>query len=552
MSYFVGGGPYRMEAWEEEYSQRVNQSLAELSQKRRLIILFSIGLVTAIEISNRLSINVLLPDLQGNVAANSDDVSWVIILYNLGFLCSLAVSYWMTRVLGARRHLLLSLGLYTAGTIGCFSSAHSLESLLFSRVVMGFGGGAFLVRTVILVRLMFPGKTRLLALSWLYVELYFFAVVYPVAMGWISDTLHWNYAFLLDFPFLAVGAFLIWKYLPRGFLYLRSEKSYVDAWGAGLLIAALGSMQIALSRGERDEWFQSPFIVCFLFVALVCFAGFLWWDWRPENPAPVLHLRIIWRQASLRASLAVVTAVGAMLGASLFVLPQYLRNVQDYSATQTGGFFSAYTAGLGIGMLVALRYVLPWLGGPRLVALGALMMCAACVNFIYVWTPTTPTWLLAFSTFVQGLSLSFLLLGASNVSTSQAAQYDLNDVSTSYFFVRQLGNTFGVTAATVMFDHRQTLHSARLVDVTNRLNPILQSTLSQYSSLIEHDGGAASNPALGAIEIFQSNVITQSRLLAYIDIYCGLGALSVVVLCLLIIARPKNKSSPIPPDFHLL
>jgi len=48
------------------------------------------GLVTAIEIANRLSINVLLPDLQGNVAGSSDDVSWVIILYNLGFLCSLA------------------------------------------------------------------------------------------------------------------------------------------------------------------------------------------------------------------------------------------------------------------------------------------------------------------------------------------------------------------------------------------------------------------------------------------------------------------------------
>jgi DHA2 family multidrug resistance protein len=286
MSDFVSGGLYGLEPWKEEYSQHVNQSLAELSQKHRMIILFGVGLVTAIEIANRLSINVLLPDLQGNVAGSSDDVSWVIILYNLGFLCSLAISYWMTRVLGARRHLLLSLGFYAAGAIGCFCSAHSLEFLLFSRVVMGFGGGAFLVRTVILLRLMFPGKSRTFALSWLYLELYFFAVVYPVAMGWISEMLHWNYAFLLDFPFLAVGAFLIWKYLPRGFLYLRSENSYVDAWGAGLLIAALGSMEIALSRGERDEWFQSPFIVCFLLVSLVCFAGFFWWDWRPENLPP--------------------------------------------------------------------------------------------------------------------------------------------------------------------------------------------------------------------------------------------------------------------------
>jgi MFS transporter, DHA2 family, multidrug resistance protein len=72
-----------------------------------------------------------------------------------------------------------------------------------------------------------------------------------------------------------IGAFLIWKFVPRRHHYLRSEESYVDGWGAGLLIAAaLGSMQIALSRGERDLWLRSPFIVCFLLVALVCFVSF--------------------------------------------------------------------------------------------------------------------------------------------------------------------------------------------------------------------------------------------------------------------------------------
>jgi MFS transporter, DHA2 family, multidrug resistance protein len=115
--------------------------------------------------------------------------------------CSLAVSCWMTRVLGSRRHLLYSIALYATGAIGCFCSAHSLRSLLVSRVIMGFGGGAFLVRAVILVRLMFPGKDRVFAASWLYVELYSFAVVYPPAMGWISDTCTGTTPFSWIFPF---------------------------------------------------------------------------------------------------------------------------------------------------------------------------------------------------------------------------------------------------------------------------------------------------------------------------------------------------------------
>jgi DHA2 family multidrug resistance protein len=114
-------------------------------------------------------------------------------------------------LLCSSRHLLLSIALYAAGAIGCFSSAHSPKSLLISRVIMGFGGGALLVRTLILARLMFLGKTRIFALSLFYLELYSSEIFYPTAMGWISDTLRWNYAFLLDFPFLAIGAYLIWE-----------------------------------------------------------------------------------------------------------------------------------------------------------------------------------------------------------------------------------------------------------------------------------------------------------------------------------------------------
>src|SRR5271163_2557213 len=109
MSYVGANVPAAFEVWEEEEQQYISRSLSVLSHRHKMIILLSMGLVTAIEISNRISINVLLPDMQGNVAASTDEISWVIILYNLGFLCSLALSSWITFVLGARRHLLYSI-----------------------------------------------------------------------------------------------------------------------------------------------------------------------------------------------------------------------------------------------------------------------------------------------------------------------------------------------------------------------------------------------------------------------------------------------------------
>src|ERR1700678_2152066 len=251
MSYLSSSAP---ESWELEEERFLGSILSTMSYGRRMAMLLTVGMVAAIEISNRLSINVFLPDMQGNVGASSDEISWVIILYNVGYLCSLALSAWMTRVIGTRRHLLLSIAIYSVGSMGCVLSTGSLVQLLVSRLIMGFGGGAFLVRVVILSGLMFPGKARMAAVTRLYLVLSAFEVPYPAVMGWITDTFHWNYAFLIDFPFLAIGAFLIWKLIPPGVLYERKKDSQVDIKGAVLLIASRACRETAISRGEVHLW----------------------------------------------------------------------------------------------------------------------------------------------------------------------------------------------------------------------------------------------------------------------------------------------------------
>jgi MFS transporter, DHA2 family, multidrug resistance protein len=545
MSYL---GATRPEAWELQEEQFLSSIVSRLSYGRRMAMLLTVGMVAAIEISNRLSINVFLPDMQGNVGASSDEISWVIILYNVGYLCSIALAYWMTRVMGTRRHLLLSIAVYAVGAMGCVLSAGSLAQLLVSRLIMGFGGGAFLVRVVILAGVLFPGKSRMVAVTRLYLVLTAFEVPYPVVMGWVTDTFHWNYAFLVDFPFLAIGAFLIWKIVPPGRLFMRRKEGHVDVWGAVLLIASLACLETAISRGEQDLWLQSNWIAIALIAAAIFFIVFLWWDYRPENPSPVLHLRMIVRNASLRSFFLVILIVGAFFGAGLYVLPQYLRFVQDYSALQAGGFISMYTLGLGLGLQLALHVLVPRLGGVRTLVCGLLLLVATYLAICYIWTPTTPTIVLAPAIFLQGFCIGPVILAAGNVVSANAPVAEVNDISTTYFFVRQLGNTFGVTAANVLFDRRMTLHSLRLLDISNRLDATTRSTLAQYADLIHRNGGASSDPALGALQLFQNNVITQSRLFSYIDISFGLTAIGVVALISIAVTRIKLKRGPI--HFH--
>src|ERR1700735_388507 len=417
MSYLSSSPP---ESWELEEVRFLNSIVSTLSYGRRLAMLLTVGMVAAIEISNRLSINVFLPDMQGNVGASSDQISWVIILYNVGYLCSIALAYWMTRVIGTRRHLLLSIAIYATGAMGCVLSTGNLTQLLVSRLIMGFGGGAFLVRVVILAGLLFPGKAKMAAVTRLYLVLAVFEVPYPLVMGWVTDTFHWNYAFLVDFPFLAIGAFLIWKIIPPGYLFERKKEGQVDVWGAVLLIASLACLETAISRGERDLWLQSNWIATALVAAAILFIAFLWWDYRPQNLSPVLHLRVIVHHAALRTFFVVILIVGAFFGAGLYVVPQYLRFVQDYSALQAGGFISMYTLGLGLGLQYALHLLMPRLGPLRTLVGGLLILVATYLAICYIWTPTTPTIILAPVIFLQGFCIGPVILAAGNVVSANA------------------------------------------------------------------------------------------------------------------------------------
>jgi len=79
------------------------------------------------------------------------------------------------------------------------------------------------------------------------------------------------------------------------------------------------------------------------------------------------------------------------------------------------------------------------------------------------------------------------------------------------------------------------------LELANRLDALTRRTLTQYATLIHRNGGGGSDASLGALQMFQSGVITQSRLLAYIDIYFGLAVLAGAGLLLLAFCRARRK-----------
>ena len=116
-----------------------------------------------------------------------------------------------------------------------------------------------------------------------------------------------------------------------------------DWLGIVLLAVAFISLQIILNRGQIDDWFGSSFIRNLAALSVTTLAVFLLWQCSPRNPGPLLDLALI-RDRRVMSAILIGLFTGMILSGSLFVLPEFLRNISahTYSATQTGQIICVY------------------------------------------------------------------------------------------------------------------------------------------------------------------------------------------------------------------
>ena len=230
-----------------------------------------------------------------------------------------------------------------------------------------------------------------------------------------------------------------------------------DWLGIGLLAAALISLQIVLNRGQIDGWLGSPLIRDLAGLSVATLGGFLLWQYSPRNRSPLLDLALI-RDRRVMSAILIGLFTGMILSGSLFVLPEYLRNISahTYSATQTGQIICVYalTAAAVRPLMVPLIAHL----GQRKTIIGALsMLIASMLLFQHYLTRDTPAAYYIPPLVLYGLCLSPLLPAVGSGTVAQIAQDKLLDGVSLYMTFRQFGASLGVALLTILIDHRETL-----------------------------------------------------------------------------------------------
>ena len=303
----------------------------------------TVMLPTFMEIMDTSVVNVSLPHIQGSLNAGLDEVTWVLTSYLVSNAVIIPISGWLSGLFGRKRYLMFSVCLFVASSILC-GAATSLNVLIIARSLQGIGGGGLQPLSQAILLESFPQEEHGLAMAFFGMGVVMAPILGPVVGGWITDHWNWRWIFYINFP-MGILAVILIAFLIQDPPYIRRQRQHrIDRWGLLLLTVGLGSLQIVLDKGQRDDWFQSHFIVVMTIVAVISLVAFILVEFTTQNP--VLNLRVF-RYRSFTAGCVIMFSGFLGLFGTLILLPLYTQDLMGYTATLAGfvlgpGGFAAF------------------------------------------------------------------------------------------------------------------------------------------------------------------------------------------------------------------
>jgi MFS transporter, DHA2 family, multidrug resistance protein len=508
----------------------------------KTLILAVVTLVTCMEFLTNYAVAVALPDIQGDLAASLDEGSWVLTTYTTCFLLGLVLSNWISGKIGYRRYMTGAVVVFMLSSVGCGWS-HTLAAMLVFRGAMGFAGGNFLVRGQTAINLTHTGKSRLKAL----VVFAVFVVVGarmcgPAIGGYLTEWYSWRYIFFLNVPLSLAAVILLVAYLPD--VKAPPLPAKLDVVGLALLIGWLASLQIVLSRGERDDWFADPFIVTLTVVAAVCFPLFIWWETRAANRKPIVSLRA-YRSRNFVVGSVYVVVLGMMLYGQLYVVPQFLRNVQHHSASGTGQLQSINAAAFAVGLFIG-AILMKRLGFRAALAVGAATFMAGMVCWATRLTPAISDQAMFLPLTLTGFGAGWQIGPISTLINSQLPDNLLGEGMELYLCQRQLGGSWGIAILAILVDRQRSFWSGRLGERINEYNLAAQDAIREGASALRSIGFPQSQADAGAVGLIHGRLLIQSVVNAFTDTFVYQAALGAFALLLLLFfARGRSLAAAV-------
>jgi EmrB/QacA subfamily drug resistance transporter len=307
----------------------VVRTSAELSPRRRLLVLGTCCASIVVVVMDISIVNVALPAIRRDLDASVSDLQWTVDAYTLVLASFLVVAGSTADRFGRRRVFLVGLVAFGLGSLLC-ALAPGIGWLVAARMFQGVGGTMLNPVAMAIIAGMFPDPAeRARAIGAFGSMTGMSLALGPILGGALVDGFGWRFVFWVNVPIVAVAIGCTTVFVPES--RARRPRRF-DPVGQTLVVLLLGSTVYAIIEARGLGW-TSPVILVLLAVALLSLAAILGYE--PRRGDPVLELRLF-RSMPFAAAILMASLALCGFGAFLFTTTLYLQGVRDMSALQTG------------------------------------------------------------------------------------------------------------------------------------------------------------------------------------------------------------------------
>ena len=488
--------------------------------------------------------NVALNHIAGGMAVSYDEATWVTTSFLVATAIIVPISGWLATVIGRKRYYMMSVALFSISSFLC-GIAPNLTFLVLARILQGAaGGGLASVEQSMLVDT-FPPPKRALAFAAYGIVVIAGPVLGPVIGGFITDNYSWHWCFLINVPIGALSLVLVNLFVdePQA---LRDDRERilkdglkVDVIGFLSVGLFLGLLEVTLDRGQRDDWFSSPFITsCAVISGLALLFSI---PWELTRKQPIVPIAMFGRRNFGIASIFLLITGVIIFGTTQFI-PQLLQQVLGYTATSAGMAMTA--GGLAVLLVMPLSGILSSKVDPRL-----LIGFSFTVQGLAMWNMTHLDTQAAFSSFaiarmLQSIGLPFLFVPITNIAYVGLKPEESNQASALMNVARNLGGTIGISSVQTVLAQRSQFHQAHMVERLNPLNPNYAAGLSRLTQTLVSHGVAKAQAAQTAAGMLYRQVTIQAQMLSYVEVFHILMIVVFAAIPLLFIMQGKPPGQP--------